>query len=779
MKTNKPFFALNPLALALQGALTALCAMPLCVYAADDAVQELIQPANTVELGAAFTTQNSAKFGEYNGLNKAEGVVLGGFEINGGDAHDGSNGLTSWQLRGRDLGTTSRELTAQFSKQGQWDIGFGYDELTHHLTDTYQTPYVSSSPNSFRLPAGFGTVANTNTTFSSAHSVADVGPGRKDTSLSAAYKIDARWNVKLDFNHLDQTGTRIMSVGSAKLKFATDATLPSGEAISYLAVPTYFTTDTTTLALNWAGDGAHVTASYFLSLLKDGYNGFSFQTYAGANNMQTVSTEPSNTFEQFNVSGDYKLAAKTRLSGGLSYGLNQQNETFAVDSFMFVTPSAALGNKLSSLNGSVESTHADLKISDQSFANWNLAAAVKYDDRHNRTPSNIYNVLAIDGSNPYNYPNTPLSTEKTQLELSGDYWMSDDQRLHLAYNNDDVRRFCSQYAVGGSNYPAGANCVVAKHSTDDKLSAGYKLRAGDAVDMQVGYSYSVRKTDSDVNAIVAMISVRGGDVGTTAGTVKGLNGGDYRGFYPYFDASRTQQAVKAGVNWEANDKLSIGLTGRYTDDNYDSPYGVKNGNTWGANLDAAYNYSDTASVTAYISQQSRYRQLTDVQRSQAQGVGNATATAIGIPINASWTNTLTDDDLTVGIGSKKSGLLGGKFAIEGDLSYALGTSKYATASNYSTTTPGGVGCADPRIFTCGALPTVSNEMVSLKLKGTYQQDKQTRIALAYQFQQLVSSDYYFNALQAGANPSALLATNEQAPNYSLSVISATYIYTFR
>jgi MtrB/PioB family decaheme-associated outer membrane protein len=785
MKTNKQLFALNPLALAVNGALVAMFAMPFAAVAADPAVTELTQPVNSVEIGAAYVTQKSAKFGEYNGLNKADGVVLGGFELNGGDAHNGSNGLTSWQLQGRDLGTTSRELKATVSKQGQWDLGLGYDELTHYSTDTYQTPYITAGANSFRLPTGFGTIANTNNGLTAAqqaafHTVDSVGPSRKNTSLSAGYNISSRWDVKFDFNHLDQTGNKVTSVGQVGRKFATDVGTPGGEMVAYLTTPTNYTTDNLTLALNWAGDGSYATASYFSSTFKDAYNSYNFQTYSGANNIQTVSTAPSNTFEQINVSGGYKLGAKTKLSGGVSYGVNRQNEAFAVDSFMFVTPSVAPGNSQTSMDGLVESTHADLKLSDQSFANWSLSAGLKYDDRHNKSASNIYNAYAIDGGagNVYNYPNRPLSTEKTQLELAADYRMSATRHLLLSYVNEDLHRFCSQYAVGGTNYPAGTNCVVAKRTQDDKLSAVYRVKTSDEVALTAGYAYDVRKTDSDVNAITPFLGVRGNDVGATTGTIKGLNGGDFRGFYPFFNASRTQQAVKGGVNWDANDKLTLGLSARYTDDKYDSRYGVQNGNSWSASLDAAYNYSDTASVTAYVSQQSRYRKMTDLQRSVAQGSSTLSTTAITVPGGATWSDRLSDDDLTIGIGSKKSGLLGGKLSIEGDLSYSYGTSKYETALNYSTATSGGVVCSDARILSCGALPTISNEIVSLKINGSYQKDKQTQIAIGYLFQQQVSNDYYFNALQSGYNPSQVLATNQKAPNYAVSVISATYTYTF-
>ena len=50
--------------------------------------------------------------------------------------------------------------------------------------------------------------------------------------------------------------------------------------------------------------------------------------------------------------------------------------------------------------------------------------------------------------------------------------------------------------------------------------------------------------------------------------------------------------------------------------------------------------------------------------------------------------------------------------------------------------------------------------------------------MGYLFQKLASDDYYYNGLQYGTNPNSMLATNQTAPNYSLNVVTLTYIYNF-
>ena len=160
----------------------------------------------------------------------------------------------------------------------------------------------------------FGLAANT-TTLSAAQLAAyhnlTIDTSRKNTSINASMVLSPRLGVKLDLNHLDQTGSKLMAFGSAAFG-STPA--PGGEAVSILPNPTKYVTDTLNLALNWNGDGAHLTAAYFGSFFREGYDRVTFTTFAGANNVQAMSTPPSNDFHQLNLSGGYTLTPTTKLT---------------------------------------------------------------------------------------------------------------------------------------------------------------------------------------------------------------------------------------------------------------------------------------------------------------------------------------------------------------------------------------------------------------------------------------------------------------------------------
>lgn len=758
MNTRHETARLSALAIAVAGALNSMPAL-----ADEEEIKALKLPTNTVEVGVANNSDKSAKFGEYNGLNKSGATFIGNLNFRGGDAYGDSGGTTRWSITGIDLGLTSRSIGASIGDQGRWLIGIGYDELRHNLTDTYQTPYLGTmGGNSFTLPPGFGVNANANA-LTAAQQAAfrnlDVSSTRKNTSLSAALILSPQWELKFDFNHLDQSGAKLMGFGSMQ-RPVTGGTV-TAEYVSILPNPTQYKTDTLNMAANWTGEQAHLSATYFGSFFRDGVDRVTFQTWAGANDTQTMSTPPSNSFHQLGLSGGYRFSPATRFAGSLSYGRNTQDRSFVTDPFMMVAQSP-----VGSLNGLVVTTHADAKLTHQSIKNLTLSAGFRYDERDNRTASNAYNFLAIDGAHPALYPNTPLSNRKTQFELAGDYRLGKASNLRMSLAHEGIDRWCNNYAVT-TGYPAGTNCVVAHSSKEDKAEASYRVKASDTVDVRLGLGYADRKTDTDVNAIAAFISVNGG--------LPGQNAGDFRGFSPYFAASRTQQLARANVNWQVSDQFSLGLGGRFTGDDYGARFGVQKGNSWSVNLDATYTFGETGSVYSYLSRQHRQRDLTDQQNG---ALVTANATRISVPANSDWTNTLKDNDLTFGLGAKYGGLMSGKLEVSGDVTRSIGKSVYSTALNYAGATTGGLTCADPSLLSCGQLPDIRNKLTQVKLTGAYRLDKRSTVSLRYLYQRLNSSDYFYNGYQFGFTPNQVLPTNQQSGSYSVNVVFLSYIHTF-
>jgi hypothetical protein len=230
--------------------------------------------------------------------------------------------------------------------------------------------------------------------------------------------------------------------------------------------------------------------------------------------------------------------------------------------------------------------------------------------------------------------------------------------------------------------------------------------------------------------------------------------------------------LKAGVNWQASEKLELALEGRFAKDKYDPVLGVQYSKNSGINLDATYAYSEDATVSAYAS----WRNSKKDMRIGGTGAGadNTATTYAGLvaPTNI-WMNQLTEDGNDIGLTTKHR-LMGGKLELTGDLSYSFDKSRYSTQIPYQAAT-----CGAATTLTCGDLPDIKARLLSLKLTGIYSLDKSSKIAVAYHYQQLKSEDYSYNAFQYGFSSLRLMPTNQVAPNYSENVVAVSYIYNFK
>jgi MtrB/PioB family decaheme-associated outer membrane protein len=789
MKTIRKYFAVSKLTLAVQAALLAISAAPLAAVAAEEDIDPatLTQPTNSVEIGVQNVSRDSAKFGEYSGLNKSGASAVGNVSVRGGDAYksyDGGTGVTRWEIRGTDLGTTSRELGGTVSSQGTWNLGVNFDQLRHQITDSYQTPFIGPrGGNTFSLPANFGVIdatdggaAGTGTQGMTANQVAsfhtqDVYTERKNTSFNAGYNFGPQWSTNFGFNRLDQSGAKLISVSMSPDALGFGA----GEKIATLMNPTNYTTDTFDLAVNWVGDKGHLKASYFASLFKNGDKSVSWQNpyedngggttgnapAGGAFPINTYATPPDNNFFQLNLLGGYDFTSDTKLAGGLSYGRNTQNTSFINDPLL----TSALPRP--SLDGVVITTHADMKLTNQTTKDLMLSAGLKYNERDNRTPSNIFSSFQSVAGDPFAaVVNAPLSNKKYQLELAGNYRLDKKQTIRLSYEYEGIKRWCNNGLANSAQsadvvtafpaYYTGSACVQSPQSKENKLSANYKLKTGVGLTFNTGYSFAKRQADINNSYYNPMQT-----------SAEGLP--NY-GYVPYFDASRKEQVLKAGVNWQASDKVNLGLNARHVDDKYDdSTLGVQKGSAWGLNLDAAYNYAQNGVVSAYFSVQHRERDLSSSADKSP---------LVPVAADTLWNNRLTDDTNTVGITGKHKGLMGGRLELAGDLSYSLGKSRYSTQAQNCTNNTDPVACGDPTTNS-GTVPDIRNQMLRVKLTGDYQVDKSGKVTLIYLYKKLKSNDYYYSAYQLGSTDVTVLPTNQVAPNYSVSLIAASYTYSFK
>ncbi len=786
MKTREGFAAVALATIVQAG----LLVVPSTASAQEDSgheegegeVKALICPTNYVEVGAQNVPTSSPKFGEYSGLNHSGVYGLAEFSVRGGSAWCQKGGTLKWEAEGSDLATTSRSLSARISDQGHWNFGVGFDQLRHYTTNgTFETPLQGSSgDNQFSLPPNFGVI---NTTVAAgtraltpsqlaAYHTEDIYVQRNDTSFVAGYAFNRQWSLKFNYNHLDQSGSKLMSTGTDAYDLSSSGGFNyNGQRILTLMNPNEYANDSFNLALNWVGAKAYVNVASYVSLLHDDNRGASFPnpfvSGGSATNpnpapgtvplggfpLDTISTPPSSQFYQMNLTGGYIFSSKTKLVGSLSYGINTQDESYA--GAYTAVPNTAPGLPVSSLNGRVVTTHFDAKLTHQVSASINLSAGVKYNERANETSSHTYTFLDIGGSTN-TAVNIPMSNRREQFDAAADWRIASNQRLHIGYEYDNIHRWCkndlanqAQGVLSSTNagYYVDASCVQVRNNSENRIVTTYKLKFADTVEFGAGYTYGDRQADvnqSFYNPIQANSS-----------------GFENYGYIAYFDAARRQNLFKANVNWQPTEKFNVDVSGRYTkDDYYDSSLGVQNGDSTTFNVDANYTLTEKTAYGAYGSWQKRTRDLLT-----ANG-----RSAVPPVLTTLWGNTLEDRDNSIGLYGQQKGLLGGRLQLKEDLNYNLGKTKY------NTTLVQGIAAA---VGNSGAPPTIQSELSQFNVTATYMLSHSSHLMFGYLYQRLKSNDYYYNAYQYGYTPATLLPSNLKAPNYSVNSVYVAYRYLFQ
>ena len=761
-----------------------LALSPAVLAQSDDDVANLTQPTNYLEFGLGYLSQDSAQFGQYNGLDSSGPYLLGNLGLAGGNAYGQGSGTRAWSILATNLGTTSRSFDARARDQGKWYVGLSFDQLRHHISDDYQTPLQGKmGGNIFTMPAGFGVVSAARPSTPDTYGTRILTPTqqayfhrvkvyteRQNSTVALGYNFNTHWNARFEWNHLKQSGAKLLSTGTDENATSTGFTMAGydlrGEAIQVLMNPTDYTTDNLDLKMNWNGSRAFMTVGVHASHFHDNNATLNFPnpytTTAVANGtllpgpypVDAMSTPPSNNFNQANLSGGYNFTTKTRLVGSYSYGRNTQNEAYV--NLDQMQPG---GLPATSLHGKVILTHMNLRLTNRTTRALSLSADATYNKRDNRTPAYAYSFFDL-GAGARTAVNIPLSYSKTRSSLGADYRFGRTQHLHAAYEYEKTRRWCNsalsnqaQGVLTAANlgYYTTASCVQVPKNTEDRFVLTYRASPTDTLDLHAGYTYADRKATVNSAFYNPMQS--------------NSQGFENYGYRAYFDASRNRHLFKAGLQWQVASRVSIGLDGRGSYDKYtDSPLGVQHGHSASLNLDVSYIASARASASFYATGERRSRYLLSAHD----------RSAVSPPVEL-WSNALTDSSDIVGIRAQRSGMMHGKLKLGADLSYSLDRTRYSTEVYYpdsSCTTPGRTG------YDCGTLPDIRTRLTRLNLTASYALDHKSTLVFGYLYQKLATNDYFYNYYQLGYTGTTTMPTNQLSPNYTENLVYAAFRFSF-
>lgn len=763
-----------------------------------DEVRRLIEPSSELTIGVGsissktepsvsvgnWSSSTNYMFGDYNGMFKKGGHLIGDVSIN----KRGEGNANYFELNGTNLGLDSRNLQIRGGEQGNWGLSLEYDQIHKLWADSYQTPYLGAGTANLTLPAGWvsncalpatpataapactaGATAATRPVSSTglmpnlAGSMQsfNIETQRKSIALGLTKLLPGDWDVAVNYKHETKQGNRL--IGGV---FGTSGGNPRA---AILPEPVDYVTRQFDVIARYTTDKLQAQLAYFGSLFDNKKQSLIWQNaFSGNNNasgvwgnasvgllsLGQIGLPPDNQAHQLNASLGYALSKDTRLAGNFSYGRMTQNE-----SYLPYTVNAGLTSPMalprSSLDGRVNTTHLDVKLTSKLNPKLSFLAAYRYDDRANKTPQAQYNYIGGDAANQAAAgatsdrfrTNLPGSSTKQQVEVELDYRLAAHTKLKLGADYDWVKK---TFEAITSEQEATVKGEVHQHF-NESTSGG------------LSYAYSDRST-SDYNAASPFIASFSPAYVASQGAVS-LQWDNNPFQKKFFLAPRLRNKLHVFLNFEPIPKLDVHVAADYKDDNYkDSYYGLKRTKTYAQHFDASYAASDALTVRAFVSNDRTY----NAEKSNTLGavcslIGAANGKDAPTNPRCEWAADIVDHGLTTGFG----------FAYKPSSKYEFGFDYTRVFWTGEYNMSAGAALAQPT-----PLPVDTSSMHRIDLFGRYQIEKDLSINVKYIYERMRIKDWAMDGVVSNTLAN-VIGTNQTSPNYNVHALGVYFNYQFK
>jgi MtrB/PioB family decaheme-associated outer membrane protein len=511
--------------------------------------------SGTVEVGGAYVSDSSAKFGEYNGLGQDGGYFLGDLNarFRGKDA-------AYWDVDATNLGLETRSLNVEGGRQGRYKLLLNYQELTHFVSDTAQTPFIGSGGASLTLPAGFPADTTTLMPLAGTLRQVDLETARKELGVGASWTPARAWQYGVNFRHETREGR----LGTAGAFFVT---------ASQLIRPVDYVTDQLDASASYTGSRLQAKLAYYGSSFSNDnpsltwQNPFTAPGFPGADAGQ-LALPPDNQFHQISGTLGYQLAERTRATADIAVGRGTQDQQFLAPTLNATLAAPALPR--TSLDGRVDTVNANIQVNSAVTDRLRLKAAYLYNDRDNQTPQSTYSWVTTDMFlAPSPRVNLPYSFTQDKVQLRADYKAAPRVTTSAGYDFDSVERTFQE----------------ADTTRENTVWARLAARQLDTVDLTLKYAYSDRNYSSYQ-------------------AVPEITPPENPLLRKYNMANRTRNRGELRVDVAATDKVSIGLQFDASQDDYsDSAIGLTSGREINVGGDITTMLSEQTSLHLFANRQ--------------------------------------------------------------------------------------------------------------------------------------------------------------------------------
>ena len=547
----------RPIVLAV-GAVLAVNAAQAAEGGPSEEAKALTVPANLLEFGLGGITDSAFKFGEYNGLEDDGAFLVGSLVLHGGGHYD-SDDATRWKLTATDLGLSTRNVAAEYGRQGLFRVTFSYDELRRNRSDSYATPYAGAGSNVLTLPPGWlvPVVPRVNATAPNARGLSaavtsssalvggvltaptsaqlaaagailaadlplfsryDLHTTRSRYDAGVSYIAPREWEIAVNANRSDRTGAKPM--GSV-------TRVTGGDIAAILADPIDQTTDQITISIAKRTKQDFVQLGYYGSKFTNHIDSLTWTNWANPATSMTMSSAPSNQAHSLSLNAGHDFSRATRLVLTGAYGRNTQNAVFLADASTPLVPTT-------SLDGLVVTQTYALKLTSRPTRRWNLGLAYRFDERDNRTavhtfayydanepaaPTAINSAFSaalgvpptLLSSNANVNANRPYSRRLNQATADATLRLASGHSLRGAYEWQRLDRWCDGSWIA---------CADAAETEDNTLSLEWRATLLATLETRLSVSRAERDVGTyDEDAFLALVPMANVAPSTSVGGI--------------------------------------------------------------------------------------------------------------------------------------------------------------------------------------------------------------------------------------------------------------------
>ncbi len=367
-----------------------------------------------VEGGVGWVSDDSFKFGEYNGLESRGAFLVGNATAR---YRDGKTGYLD--LHVRDLGLDTRSIDLKGGQQGHYSLFLDYDGIPHNISDSARTPYLGAGGENLALPAGWthaGSTAGMTSLNSSLYGV-DLQTLRKRFGIGATFIPASKWETAVSVHHEVRDGQQ-RTAGSFYYNAAE------------LVAPVDYVTDEIEVSANYTTRKWQSRIAYYGSFFNDRNTSLTWENAynpltAGADQGQ-LSLPPDNRFNQVLFTTGYQVSDRTRVSGNIALGRMEQDDALLAAT---VNPNLSVALPRQSADARVDTVTGNLKATSAVTDRLRVNASYRYNDRNNKTPSQVFDWVTTDTFAALARRNLPYSFTDHNAKLDADYRINRRVRL--------------------------------------------------------------------------------------------------------------------------------------------------------------------------------------------------------------------------------------------------------------------------------------------------------------------------------------------------------------